>query len=107
MSSGSLRKQQAGAEVAMGARKTEMGFSGNRLDAVQGFWAGRPWLRAKQACQQQVNSYGSADRLGVSAVDSCKEAKSSLGDGSQQVGNTCSFQLQNARYEFQPGFPRQ
>lgn len=91
----------------MGARKTEMGFAGNRLGVVQGFWAGRLWLRAKQACQQQVNSYGSADRLGESAVDSCKEAKFSLGEGIQQVGNTCSLQLQNVQYAFQPDFPRQ
>lgn len=49
MSFGSLRKQHAGAKFAMGARKTEMGFAGNRLGAVQGFWTGRLWLRARQA----------------------------------------------------------
>lgn len=58
MNFGFLRKQQTAAEVAMGARKTEMGFAGNRLDAVQGFWAGRLWLRAKQVASNRSTVMG-------------------------------------------------
>lgn len=52
-----------------------MGFTGNRLDPVQGFWEGWLWFRLCRPASYRSTVYKSANRLGSCAADLRTEGK--------------------------------